>query len=384
VSEPWIGNSGSVVYKVTQGGPAPTPGVYAGSFPVVIGVPAIEPHINDTDNVAFEASAFPGGSLFRNVIPLLDQNSLVRTAGSGLTINNANDIAFIGQTDTEFGVYVVRGAGSVERYVSNLTTPTIGDFHYPVINNAGKIVYQGQVGAATGIFDGPAPSDKVILANPLGTSLFGFGISGLKFYRGFNDAGQVAFAYELGNGQTGIALATPRDPATVGNGNFNNGLAIFTRTGNQDASVVNVAGDPVLQMTTVTSPTGIKQLVRTSQTPYLLQFDYDWLTTAGSLAVTVNGQQVLNITPQGISSSLGTPTLDVLGDFTRLTLALTPAAFDPNSSFVAFDLSPGSLAQIRLDNISFQAVPEPSMFTLLTLAIAALLSPRRRTFLPQR
>ena len=185
-----------------------------------------------------------------------------------------------------------------------------------------------------------------------------------------NDRGQVAFQYTLGTGEQGIALATPRDPAAVGNGNFNNGLNLFQRTGNQDAYVVTVAGDSVLQMSTDTTPTGILQLVRTSQTEYLLQFDFDWLTTAGSLDVTANGQQVLRLDPTGVISSLGTPTLVTIGDFTRLSLMFNPATFDPSSSYIEFDLNPGPLAEIRLDNLTFRPVPEPSAPVLLMFATA--------------
>jgi len=101
------------------------------------------------------------------------------------------------------------------------------------------------------------------------------------------------------------------------------------------------------------------------------------LTTAGSLAVTANGQQILSLGPGGLISSLGTPTLVTVGDFTRLSLAFTPAAFDPNNSYIEFDLNPGSLAQIQLDNLTFQPIPEPSTWAMMATGISALLFRRR-------
>jgi len=375
LANPWIGNSGDVSFYAvaTDSMGNPVPSVYNEGNPVAtfpLDQSGRRPHLNDTDNVVFTDPGATGNTaIYLNTVPVYDQTTAVK-AGGNPTINNSNQIAFEGSTPSDFGIYVGNGS-TTSAYATHLTSPTLNNVSSPDINNAGKVVFRANAG---GIYDGPNPqTDTVVRTSSSASELFGSVLSNASFYRGLNDSGQIAFAYTLSNGEQGIALATPRDPTALGNGNFNNGLNLFQQTGLQNSSVVKVAGDPVLQMSTSTTPTGILELVRTSQTPYLLQFDYDWLTAAGSLAITANGQQVLSLGPSGVISSIGTPTLVTVGNFTRLSLMFTPAAFDPNTSSIEFDLNPGSLAQVQLDNLEFQPVPEPSSWLLTAMALMAVL-----------
>jgi hypothetical protein len=69
--------------------------------------------------------------------------------------------------------------------------------------------------AESGILTGDdLVADKVIRQGDL---LFGAATTKINFYKGLNDSGQFAFAYELDNGVTGVAIATP-----VIDGDYNN------------------------------------------------------------------------------------------------------------------------------------------------------------------
>ncbi|MEX0641279.1 MAG: dockerin type I domain-containing protein, partial [Pirellulales bacterium] len=111
-------------------------------------------------------------------------------------------------------------------------------------------------------------------------------------------------------------------------------------------------------MTTENGVLGLLQRVDTTGDPYLLQFDFDWLTSAGSLQVHVNDVLAMTVGADGsVLSGLGTPVTQSLGDLTRVSLEFTPAEFtDPPGGYIRFDLHPGSEATIQIDNISFAPV----------------------------
>jgi len=209
-------------------------------------------------------------------------------------------------------------------------------------------------------------------------ALFGAAVASTDFFRGLNDEGQIAFTYQLATGEKGIALATPRDPAVLGNGEFDNGLALFEVIyGASDgfAFTPGGAGDPRLEMTTTTGVLGVRQPVQTGGGPYRLELEFDWLTAAGSLEVVANDVLVLTVgADASVASPVGTPQVDTLGDFTRVALELTPAALaDPADGYVRLDLHPaGSEATIQLDGLSFAPLPEPAGAVLGCGAVAAL------------
>lgn len=91
--------------------------------------------------------------------------------------------------------------------IVNSTGPFLG-FEQPWINGVGQIAFAATLdNHRRGLFTGADPvADRVILT---GDALFGSTLADLGFYRGFNNRGQVAFVYELSDGRTGIAIATP-------------------------------------------------------------------------------------------------------------------------------------------------------------------------------
>ncbi len=79
-------------------------------------------------------------------------------------------------------------------------------FGFSAINSDGTVAFFASLDAGgPGIFTGADPvADKVIR---VGDALFGSTVTGLNFFRGLNDNGDIAFQYELLNGTTGIAIA---------------------------------------------------------------------------------------------------------------------------------------------------------------------------------
>jgi hypothetical protein len=79
-------------------------------------------------------------------------------------------------------------------------------FDPPAFNAQGEFAFNGaQLGGSLGIFTGGQASDAVVR---VGDSLFGSTVTALQVGRqGLNDAGQVAFWYELADGRTGYARA---------------------------------------------------------------------------------------------------------------------------------------------------------------------------------
>ena len=83
------------------------------------------------------------------------------------------------------------------------------------LNNNGEIAYYREH-IKDGIYTGPdAIADKVI---ETGDVLDGETVTGLRFYRGLNDAGQIAFQAYLGNGRWAVYRADPvavPEPSTI-------------------------------------------------------------------------------------------------------------------------------------------------------------------------
>jgi hypothetical protein len=294
--------------------------------------------------------AVGSGGIYLNSIIVYQQS------GSSASINDAGTIAFFSNSYGTTGIYTGDGVSTPALYAASTGGTMMG---HPHINNNGLIAYMDRASLVETVFVGPG-HQRVLGAT---TNLFGSQVTETWFFRGLNNHGQIAFAYRLVNGQLGIALASPRDPAALANGTFNNGLNLFSVVyGVSDGSalVTNVGGDPRLQMTTGTGVLGLRQGIDTSSgDPYLLEFDFDWLTTAGSLQVHVNDELVLTVGADGtVGSPVGVPTVQTVGDLTHLSLPFTPSVMsDPADGYIRFDLYPGSQATIQIDSITFASAP---------------------------
>ena len=364
VFHPWIGNSGSIVYGVTFSASDTSPemtGLYSGSFPWSLAPTDEEvfgfPHINSTDGVAYVGSR----GLYRNSVLLQAKGGLFFDFGQP-TINDRHDVAFAG-FDAQGGhpIYIIP---SGQTAAILFTGPEFVAPRFPHINNHGDVAFLEYPGPQNpmGVFVGPdRVQDKVIARfDPLFEGI----VEDLDFNRGFNNRGQVGFWYHLGGANSfGIAIATPRDPAAVANGDLEEFPLVFQAAGPGTVTTPTVNDSTVLQISTDAGVTSVSQPIQTLPfVPYVLQFDVDQTTAAGALAVIVNGQTIVTVDAGGISSALGPLDIASLGDFTRVGLTFTPAPVDdqnPNG-YIQFAVSPGSAATFQLDNVVFRPVPVPA------------------------
>lgn len=114
-------------------------------------------------------------------------------------INNAGD-ALVLAYNSDFKLFhFQQGVPTLLAQNSNLTYD---------INNAGGIAYIASPGGAMGIYTGTNPLTDAVIR--IGDTLFGSTVTAITFGSdGLNDLGQVGFFYQLANGRTGMAIATP-------------------------------------------------------------------------------------------------------------------------------------------------------------------------------
>jgi len=150
--------------------------------------------------------------------------------------------------------------------------------------------------------------------------------------------------------------------ATAGltNGDFSNGLAFFRQSGGGSASVLTAYGSPLLDLATGPSDTQVTltQLVNTKGGTQRLQLDYQFLTAGGTLQVLLNETELLHLTANGAISAFGSPALQSLGEFTRVSLDLSdPALLGLEAADFNLRLLPGSPAEAQVDNLQFGPTP---------------------------
>lgn len=140
-------------------------------------------------------------------------------------LNDSGTVAFVVGLDTgEFDFGLFTGSGGPITTIADNSGPFSffggGAGEHPgfSLNNSGTVAFRAFLDTgAFGIFTGPDPlADEVI---SLGDSLFGSTVTDILIRdESLNDAGQIAFFYELADGRTGIALADPRailEPGTL-------------------------------------------------------------------------------------------------------------------------------------------------------------------------
>lgn len=364
VFHPWIGNSGAIVYGVTFSASDTSPeteGLYSGSFPWSLS-PADEevfgfPHINSTDGVAYVGTK----GLYRNSVLLQPKGGLFFDFGQP-TINDHHDVAFAGfDAQGNHPIYIIP---SGQTAAIPFTGPEFAAPRFPHINNHGDVAFLEYPGPQNpmGVFVGPdRVQDKVIARFD---ALFEGVVEDLDFNRGFNNRGQVGFWYRLGGSNAfGIALATPRDPAAVANGDLEEFPLVFQTTGPGVVATPMVNGSTVLQISTDSGVTSVSQPIQMPPfAPYVLQFDVHQTTAAGVLDVIINGQLIVTVDTGGISSAVGPLDIASLGDFTRVGLTFTPAPVDDQNrnGSIQFAVSAGSPATFQLDNVILRPVPVPA------------------------
>lgn len=223
VTYPAINASGAVVFSATlrTGGN----GIFVGSGGAITTIAlgsgtdsfGFIPSINAHGTCAFVANSGTIQTVYTGnggpLTTIADNTGTLSRFGIGVGINDAGTVALSASFDTgENAILVSNGAGqfitladSSGNYDNLLSVPSI--------NNAGTVAFYAMLdGGGEGVFTGPDPiNDKVIRS---GDVLFGSTVAYVGFLRGLNDNGDVAFVYELTNGDLGIAVATVPEPST--------------------------------------------------------------------------------------------------------------------------------------------------------------------------
>ena len=148
------------------------------------------------------------------ITTITDDTGPLKTFGANPSINNAGRVAFVaGIGDIDSGGYgIYSGEGGLLTTIADLSGPYNRfdlNFGNPSINAAGTVAFAAGLDAGGGgIFLGDGAATSKIIGT--GDALFGSTITGGSISTtGLNDFGQVAFYYQLANGTTGIAIATP-------------------------------------------------------------------------------------------------------------------------------------------------------------------------------
>ena len=194
--------------------------------PVLVNSPTFSPDsgvsLNDAGTVAFRGylgPSFTSTGIFTRqngtIATVADSSGPFNYFGIAPSINAVGTVAFNaganGRDGGVFGIY--KGSGGPLTTIADLSGSFsyLGDFDWvqPSINASGMVAFSAALDAGGGgvfIGDGTITS-KVI---QVGDTLFGSTVTGAGVYpRSLNDSGQVAFAYGLANGTTGIAIANP-------------------------------------------------------------------------------------------------------------------------------------------------------------------------------
>lgn len=217
-SAPSINNSGMVAFVGSA--KANTRGIFNGPDPVnnlvaddstvyTFNSEETKPAINSDGKIAFYARLGNNRGIFSGPNPATDALFYPNSALDliqDVDINDNGVLAFVNDPPVGVqGVYVGTSA-AVE-----LLTDIGGAYKnlgFPDINNLGEVAFFADLDDfGTGVFNGADPVTNKIVRS--GDAIFGGTVRQIEFYRGFNNAGQVAFKYSLTSGVSGIAIASP-------------------------------------------------------------------------------------------------------------------------------------------------------------------------------
>ena len=217
-----INSAGTVAFWAAQdSGPA---GIFAGNggatTPIFLNSPSLFANssfsMNDAGTLAFRRSNGTGivtanGGL---ITTIADSSGPLNYFGSAPSLNEAGTVAFVaGVAGIDGGGYgIYKGNGGQLTTIADLSGP-FSSFNFnsnqPSINDSGMVAFGAGLDAGGGgvfIGDGTVTSKVIAVGDLLfGSTVTGAGVSPSSL----NDSGQVAFAYTLANGTTGIAIANP-------------------------------------------------------------------------------------------------------------------------------------------------------------------------------
>jgi hypothetical protein len=212
--------NGSVLYLQPLGAPAP-PLVLADTTGPLANI-SPGPALNDLGVAAFDATLDAGGTgVFRadgvnpmTTIALADGATLLEFEQSP-SINRSGTVAFSAVTPTGRAILTGNGGGLLT-ITTSCSACQFNDLgRSPDINDSGTVVFDALInascgpGSCTGVFTGDAGGVNKLIQE--GDSLFGSTLRSVTILDRprINNAGQIAFGYQLSDGRFGVALATP-------------------------------------------------------------------------------------------------------------------------------------------------------------------------------
>ena len=240
------------------------------------------------------------------------------------------------------------------------------------INNDGLIV--GEAGGAPGggwlyMSGQPYLLDGLLTADDAGWHILEA--------KAINDAWHIAgYALDPAGGIHTVLLAPTTVSLPTRNADFGStpgGLPEgWTASGDGTATTVVDPADPanVCAQLTTGSPVVLSQLIDTPAGPFYVVFDYQFITTTGTLDVLLDGTSIGTLdAPDPATGTWDTENLvvddDALKDLTQVPLS--------------FELDGPTGSQVLLDNVTLMAItPEPATLGLLAAGALAALVRRRR------
>jgi hypothetical protein len=188
---------------VQFGDPAPNGGVFNG-----FGAPKFQPEIvpvdvNENGQFGFFGFVFRGATQFRGIYRCDAPDQCVEIAVDGQPVGDGNGTFQLDSTSSGFtsdDVPHMNADGDIA-FFTNLVDADMG-----ITENEGIFFFSDALGLR-----------KVIRK---GDPLLGSTVADLRFSGGFNDAGQVAYAFKLADGRSGVAIWSPSAADTI----FRNGF----------------------------------------------------------------------------------------------------------------------------------------------------------------
>lgn len=168
--------------------------------------------MNNAGTVAFRGAYFGGAGMYvgsgSGLATIADTSGPFSSIPGTPDINDRGEILFSASLDAGgSGVYLSSGGVNTPLVSSSGPFSTFAD--RPCINARGDVAFHATLDAGgSGIFTGDDPALHAVVR--VGDPMFGSTISSIHATRfDFNNGGQIAFAYSLTNGTSGIAVATP-------------------------------------------------------------------------------------------------------------------------------------------------------------------------------
>jgi hypothetical protein len=260
------------------------------------------------------------------------------------------------------GEYVSSDAFHTYLYAPGSTTPSVtvtGSLggYSQALNDRGQFVFSqaAQYDGYAYLWDNGVITN---INNLLPASQFSNG-PGNVVVTGINNRGDI-IGYV---GPQGFEIVPDATPSLVRNSNFSTGNLVGWTPSGAGASVVQTNGKYAASLT-VDDAVDLSQYVDLPSNPSNVEFDYQFQTLTGTLAVTLNGTVIDVITAPATLAA----------DFEHESVAIPADLLGATSVDLDFGMSGAEGSQVDVTDVT---TPEPGSLALLTIASIAVMGRRR-------